>query len=209
MVSPLVWSGLIFLGMTVVVMLVGGVYLRHRRTKAVTKSAAETQSTRRPVPQSPPVASEAGCSLLFAVAWIAFSVLVMGLALGVMSSQWQNDPSGDSTAIFLFAGCFALMAGLFGVIGVWMLVQSWRTIALAWSLTRQGQVTQATVTDRWVGKDSGGNTISCLAYRFSVPDGPDIETAEVNRAAYGRYSLNDTVTVQYLPDQPEICRLVL
>ena len=209
MVSPFVWSGLILLGMSLVVVMVGGVLLRHRRTKGVTNSTAGTRPGQHLAPRSAPVASEAGCSMLFAVAWIVFSILVALMVLGVMSSQWQADNPGRSVVVILFLGSFALVASLFGVIGGWMLAQSGRAIALAWSLARQGKMVDATVIDRWIDKDTGGDTISCVAYRFSVPDGPVIETAEVSHAAYSRNEINDKVMVQYLPQQPEICRLVL
>lgn len=102
-----------------------------------------------------------------------------------------------------------LFGGLFVLIGVWLIYSSWQGIYNATALARQGLMTTAHLTERWIDKDSEGYKLYCVAVRFAVPAGPEVHVAEYNRRAYEHLLEGDPVTVRYLPSNPKICRLEL
>lgn len=124
-----------------------------------------------------------------------------------------SDPT-VSTLASKFGPPFGLlfmagMGGLFVLIGLALLGNSWRTMGQASQLNRQGQLIQGTVLDGWTDTDSDGDRVYCVAYHFTPPGRPGVTRAEYNRTAYNRLAPGDPVSVRYLPQNPHICRLEL
>jgi hypothetical protein len=118
-----------------------------------------------------------------------------------------GESSSGLPVQLVFLACFALFGALFVLIGLAMLVQSWQSLARVWALSRRGRTTTATLTERWIEKDSDGDSQYCVAYRFAVPGRSNVVQAEFNRQAYKATA--ETLPVQYLPEQPEVCRLLV
>lgn len=102
----------------------------------------------------------------------------------------------------------SLMGGAFTVIGVVMIWAGLSSLRKAGQLAGQGQVAQGLVVDRWTEKDSDGDTVYVVAYRFNVPGHSPITIAEYfQRNLFDKLLMGDVVRVRYLPDKPETCRL--
>jgi hypothetical protein len=102
------------------------------------------------------------------------------------------------------------MGGLFTLIGLFMMSNGLRSIGKAGQLARQGQVTQGLVVDRWTEKDSDGDTVYVVAYRFNAPGHPPVTIAEYfHRGLFDKLQMGAAVPVRYLPDKPQTCRLEL
>jgi len=77
-------------------------------------------------------------------------------------------------------------------------------------LARCGLRIPGRVVDCWVGTCGEGNPYPCVAYHFLSPGGRPHHKAElVDDSAYRRLSPGSEVLVEFVPQRPEICRLVL
>lgn len=109
---------------------------------------------------------------------------------------------------FAFFACFI---SLFVIIGVGMLTWGLNNSRKVLLLNARGQMTQGTLTHRWIDTDSDGDDTYCIAYRFEVPlagSGPVLK-GEQNPKAYNSLNVGDPVSVRYLPNNPTVCRLEL
>lgn len=99
-----------------------------------------------------------------------------------------------------------LLVLLCGGIVVWGL----RVLGYDTQLREHGVVTQSVIIDRWA-IHSYRSHWHCVAYHFTaiLPDGSqrDITRAERNANVYWRVDIGVPVTVCYLPEKPEICRI--
>jgi hypothetical protein len=111
------------------------------------------------------------------------------------------------TMELVFMIFFLLFGGLFVLIGVAMVYSSGQGVNNARALARRGETTTARLTERWIETDSEGDKQYCVAVRFAVPGRPDVTVAEYNRRAYDRFFEGASISVRYVPDRPEICRL--
>jgi hypothetical protein len=100
------------------------------------------------------------------------------------------------------------MGGLFSLIGLSMIGQGVRRVRNASQLAMEGQITQGLIVDRWTEKDSDGDTVYVIAYRFNAPGHASVTVAEYfHRGLFDKLQIGQSVRVRYLPDRPEICRL--
>lgn len=77
-------------------------------------------------------------------------------------------------------------------------------------LARCGLRSKGRVVDCWVGTCGEGNPYPCVAYHFLSPGGrPHHKAEQVDDSAYRRLAPGSEVLVEFVPQRPEICRLVL
>ncbi|MEW5961898.1 MAG: DUF3592 domain-containing protein, partial [Chloroflexota bacterium] len=75
--------------------------------------------------------------------------------------------AGRSRTIDVMVLAFlALFGGLFVLVGLWQIYSSWQGIRHSTALARQGVLTTARLTERWLEKDSEGGNSYCVAFRF-------------------------------------------
>jgi hypothetical protein len=112
----------------------------------------------------------------------------------------------------LFAILFVGFSLLFDGIGIAILVFSITGLRNYFRLRSSGQETWATVFDRWQDSDSDGDPTYAVAYAFhaSLSDGTLklITRAERNKAVYNTVQIGSRVRVRYIPNDPDINRLV-
>ncbi|MCB9077738.1 MAG: DUF3592 domain-containing protein [Anaerolineaceae bacterium] len=113
--------------------------------------------------------------------------------------------SSSITGPILFALFFTVFGGIFTFVGVAMVAGGVKNLSQARALAYRGVTAQARLVERWTEQDSDGDPLFCVAYRFTAPGHPEVFKAEYNRRAYNHP--DDTVSVRYLPHQPQICRL--
>ena len=119
----------------------------------------------------------------------------------------QSEPGKNILflgGVLIFWVSFDSIVIIAGVRSLW---SAWKK---AQALSRQGQLTQATICDRWI-ETNDDETKHCVAYHFEVPlpNGglQRITTAEYSEWAYQCRQIGDRVSVLYLPHKPEVCRL--
>jgi hypothetical protein len=112
----------------------------------------------------------------------------------------------------LFAILFVGFSLVFDLIGIAILILSITGLRNYLRLRSSGQETWATVFERWQDTDSDGDPTYAIAYAFraSLPDGTLklISRAEWNKAVYNTTQIGSRVRVRYVPDSPDINRLV-
>lgn len=127
-----------------------------------------------------------------------------------------NDP--DLSALEPYFGppgkaplVIVVIGTVFALGGLAMLPRRWRVWAERRRLFTDGRLVSAKIVNRWRTVDEQDRSLYCLAYEFeaTLPDGRSrlITAAENNRLAYESLRLGQMVTVRYLPEQPERCRL--
>jgi hypothetical protein len=88
-------------------------------------------------------------------------------------------------------------------------------LAIGYRMTRLacfGRRTSGLVVDCWIeshDESEGTSAHYCVAFRFQPHDGPAQLAAEINKRAYWRLEPGCEVMVEFLPQQPTICRLAL
>lgn len=112
----------------------------------------------------------------------------------------------------IFAILFVGFSLLFDGIGIAILIFSITGLRNYLRLRTSGQETWATVFERWQDTDSDGDPTYAIAYAFraSLPDGTLklVTRAEWNKTVYNATQIGSRVRVRYVPDNPEINRLI-
>ncbi len=122
------------------------------------------------------------------------------------TARLEQQFGPPSSFILLMSG----MGGLFTLIGLGLIGSGLRSIYIANQLARRGELAQGFIVERWTEKDSDGDTVYVVSYRFNVSGGLPVMAAEYHhRKAYDKLQPGDPVRVRYLPHKPEICRLEL
>jgi len=130
---------------------------------------------------------------------------------------WSSDPNVSalqSEFKFPFATPLIILCMLvpFTIIGVVFLQNSSKGVLQIRKLRSHGQLVQGKISDRWQDKDSDGDPTYILAYTFraTLPDQRTevITRAEQDQRLYQRYQKGQTVTIRYLPEDPQICEIV-
>ena len=103
------------------------------------------------------------------------------------------------------------LGGLLLLIGMGIMVAARRGQSRIDRLRQSGQQTEAVVFDRWTMLTSE-ESLYLVAYAFKIPNllgNMQIHTyAEDNREVYDKCQIGDTITVQYLPEDPNICQVI-
>jgi hypothetical protein len=124
-------------------------------------------------------------------------------------SKLKDDLSPPLVWVFFLVILFGVGFDAFGLFLLARTLASMRE----WSrLKRKGHTVQATVFERWTESDSDGDTIYAVAYAFkaAMPDGSVrlVTRGEYNRVVYHSVEMGGSLAVRYLPDEPEVSRIV-
>jgi len=105
----------------------------------------------------------------------------------------------------LFSLIFSGMGSLFVLIGLALMYGALKAQSQLRALRARGRQAQAFIFDRWKDKDSDGDSTYFVAFAFKV-DSQTITRAEQNKVLYDKYQVGDSLTVRYLPDDPNTCQ---
>jgi hypothetical protein len=145
-----------------------------------------------------------------------FSTLKVGQAIDVIYARSRPQIS-QIKAIFSapspFQSPVIMVFGLiFVVLGLGILITAIKNSYDYLRLRSSGQETWATVFDRWQDVDAERKPTYAVAYAFKapLPDGTLklITRAELNQVVYNTVQIGGYVRVRYVPDSPDINRLV-
>lgn len=128
------------------------------------------------------------------------AVIVLGLLALVIT--WFIQTPGARLSEFPLAFIFVPIVGVQGLMFTKGLLD-WRKLQ---ALNTRGQLASGFMLDRWVKR--GRSTAYCVAYYFELPWGSaPVVRAEINDEAYHAYQIGNSVSVRYLPEKPQVCRL--
>jgi hypothetical protein len=145
-----------------------------------------------------------------------FATLRVGQTIDVIYSPSQPQVS-QIKAIFSSPSPFQspvimVISLIFVLVGLAILITAIKGSHEYLRLRSSGQETWATVFDRWQTSDAKHKPTYAIAYAFKVllPDGTPklITCAELNQDVYNAVQIGGCVRVRYVPDNPEINRLV-
>lgn len=144
-----------------------------------------------------------------------YRALTVGQTAAVV--YWPSDPNVSvlqSEFKFPFTTPLIILCMLvpFTLIGAVFLQSAFKGTLQIRKLRARGQLVQGKISDRWQDKDSDGDPIYILAYTFraTLPGQRTevITRAEQDQRLYQRYQKGQTVTIRYLPEDPQICEIV-
>ncbi len=146
---------------------------------------------------------------LYASLRVGAAVPVVYAASRAEVSRLKDDFHAPEVWPTLLMGGMGL---LFVGIGLFMLAGAVAGLQDYFRLKRHGQEAFAVVFDRWEERDSDGDALYQVAYAFRafMPDGSLrlVTRAETHRQAYQAAQVGSTLTICYLPNDPETCKIV-
>jgi hypothetical protein len=144
-------------------------------------------------PFLPPIPLTTGNAVLYMIIGLfGIGNFIFSLAISI----WLELPLGTCSFLYLIGGGWLFFLGL----------RNWQRIR---ALESRGQLTQGVIFDRWLRGSRGLS--ECVAYYFDLPwgsrDGSRIIRAEINGKVYRAFQIGDSISIRYLPDQPQVCRV--
>jgi len=144
-----------------------------------------------------------------------FSRLKVGQTIEIIYSP--ADPSISAVkaelrpASMTLLLCFGGLGGLFTLIGLILISSSIMGIVNTNRLRLGGRVTQGIVFKKWTETDSAGDTTYFVAYVFKAEiPGQGVQRiprAEQNKTVYDKYQVGDSISIRYLPVNPQTCQV--
>jgi hypothetical protein len=124
----------------------------------------------------------------------------------------RNRPFVDGAISTYYRITYGLVAGIivFGgilIAGIVILFFAFQEAQLISELEKNGVTIQATVNNRTIEDNDGGNTYK-LRYSYQVKGITYQNTQEVTEKAYNQSPLNSQVSIRYLPNNPANARIM-
>lgn len=157
-----------------------------------------------------------GCGFFFGLLWTVASLMFFLMCLWMLYRDgfvYYLSPDGLSTmpAEMIFTAVFGGISGVSILIGLGLMYLGAGLQKNSQQLAERGVQTQGIIFDRWEDLNAEGSASHYVAIAFKTPSprgGQRIYTrAEQNIVIYEKYQIGASLTVEYLPEHPSICRM--